>query len=67
MDRKAVLLRLSRETIEGFSLMKDVVMLHSVSLCPSLRPGDVPVGELVQPPTGSAEPPQQGHQERGQD
>lgn len=33
----------------------------------SCRTGDVAVGGLVQSPPGPAEPPQQGHQERGQD
>lgn len=32
-----------------------------------VRSGDLPVRGLVQPPPGPAEPPQQGHQERGQD
>ncbi len=40
------------------------MMRVSICVC---RFGDVPVRGLVQPPPGPAEPPQQGHQERGQD
>lgn len=36
-------------------------------VCVCVRLGDLPVRGLVQPPPGPAEPPQQGHQERGQD
>lgn len=41
--------------------------LECVCVCVCVRSGDILVWRVVQPPPGSAEPPQQGHQECGKD
>ena len=55
------------KSVLNITPLKKRVVFTCVCVCLCVRSGDVPVRGLVQPPAGPAEPPQQGHQERGQD